>query len=220
MSRSYDLDTNAAKKADEKASRIEATGDYIGTFKYAIAKKAKSGADGIELHFEDRAKQEARLTLWTHKGDGTALSGFNVLQAILTCLSLRGIKAAPQPVELYDAQAKTKVRKELDVYPDLMGKPIGLLLQLAPEEYLDKQGSLKVANKLEIYSIYNADSRMVASEILARAPKAEKLEKVKASLKDRALKKLPAGQSAQSSGNGGPAPTGGFDDFDDCDIPF
>lgn len=215
MSRSYELNTTAAMRADDKNNRLDATGEYIGTFLYVIARKARSGTDGVELHFVERAtKREAKITLWTHKADGEPLSGFNTLQALMTCFQLRNIRAVPQRVELYDAKTKAKQVQEVDVYPDLMNRPIGLLLQRAPEEYRSDQGELKVANKLELYAAFQPDTRLVASEILQRTQQPEKLDKMKAGLKDRPLKHLPAGQA----GGHGPAPTG-FDD-DDMDIPF
>ncbi|QDQ24961.1 hypothetical protein FNU76_00580 [Chitinimonas arctica] len=218
MTRSYNLDTKAAEKADAKSSRIQTTGEYIGAFKYAIAvKSSRTGTEGIELHFEDTDKQEARITLWTAKASGEMLTGNNVLHAIMTCLSLRSIQATRQTIELYDHKAGAKVPKDVDAYADLASKRIGLLLQLAPEEYLDSQQAIKIANRLELYSVFNADTRMVATEILSRSARADKLEKLKASLKDKALKKLSVGKS--NAPQAGPASGGGFEDFED-DIPF
>ncbi|QDQ25318.1 hypothetical protein FNU76_02530 [Chitinimonas arctica] len=218
MTRSYNLDTKAAEKADAKSSRIQTTGEYIGAFKYAIAvKSSRTGTEGIELHFEDTDKQEARITLWTAKASGEMLTGNNVLHAIMTCLSLRGIQATRQTIELYDHKAGAKMPKDVEAYPELAGKRIGLLLQLAPEEYLDQVQEIKVANRIDLYSVFNPDTRMLASEILRRAPKAEMLDRMKASLKDKALKKLSVGKN--NAPQAGPASGGGFDDFED-DIPF
>ncbi|PHV09545.1 hypothetical protein [Chitinimonas sp. BJB300] len=218
MYRSYELDTTAAKKADEKSARINTTGVYIGSFKHAIARKSPvKGTEGVELHFETTDKQEARLTLWTFKGNGEPLSGFNILQAILTCLQIRGIKASSTRIELYDPASGGKTFQDVNQYLDLVGKPIGLLLQLAPEEYM-KQGVLAVANKLDIYGVFQSSSNLVASEILGRVVQGEKLDKMKAALKDRPLKKLTAQPQSNSAGYGAP-PSNGFDDFED-DIPF
>lgn len=216
MSRSYELDPNAAKRADEKSSRIDATGEYIGVLKYAIAVKSSGkGTEGVELHFESNSKQDARISLWTHKGNGEALGGFNTLQAIMTCMGLRAIKTAPQQVEVFEGGSK--VRKQADVYPDLMGKPIGLLLQLAPEEY-EKDGAIKIANKLDLYGVFQPGSRLVASEILARSTSPERLEKMKAVLKDRPLKKLAGGNRTPTAT--GSLGGGGMDDGFEDDIPF
>lgn len=218
MSRSYDLDPNAAKKADEKSARINATGAYIGELKNAIAvRSGQKGTEGVELHFESLDKQEARVTIWTFKADGTQLSGFNTVQAIMTCLQIRRLEASPAKVELYDREAGAMKVKEVDQYHEMIKKPLGLLLQLAPEEYVKGDGSVATVNKLDLYGVFNPASKMVASEILARAVKPEKLEKMQAMLKDRPLKRV-RGTSAGSSPNG-PAPTGGLDDFED-DIPF
>jgi hypothetical protein len=216
MSRSYELDANAAKRADEKSSRIDVTGEYIGIFKYAIAVRSSGkGTEGVELHFESNNKQDARISLWTHKASGETLSGFNVLQAIMTCLKLHGIKTAAQQVEVFEGGSK--VKKQVDVYPDLMGKPVGLLLQLAPEEY-EKDGAIKIANKLDLYGVFQPGSRLVASEILARSTSPERLEKMKSVLKDRPLKKL-AGGSRSATTSGGSA-GGSLDDAFEDDIPF
>ncbi|PHV12076.1 hypothetical protein [Chitinimonas sp. BJB300] len=218
MFRSYEIDVQAAKKADEKSARISTTGHYIGTFKHAIARTSTNkGTEGVELHFETADKQEAKFTLWTFKGTGEPLSGFNTLQAILTCLQIRGINAAPTRVELYDRNTGGKSMQNVHQYTDLIGKPIGLLLQLAPEEYV-KHGTVAIANKMEIFGVYQANSNLVASEILNKSGKPEKLPKMIAALKDRQLKKLPA-QVNVAGNDYESVNSGNFSDFED-DIPF
>ncbi|MGQ5522954.1 hypothetical protein ACUHMQ_06790 [Chitinimonas sp. PSY-7] len=218
MFRSYEIDVQAARKADEKSSRISSTGNYIGTFKHAIARTSQiKGTEGVELHFETADKQEARFTLWTFKGTGEPLSGFNTLQAILTCLQIRNINAVPSRAELYDRNTGGKSMQNVHQYTDLIGKPIGLLLQLAPEEYV-KQGTVAIANKIEIFGVYQANTSLVASEILSKSSKPDKLAKMIAALKDRPLRKLPA-QVNVAANDYESVNSGNFSDFED-DIPF
>lgn len=215
MYKSYNLDPNLARQADEKSGRIEETGAVTGRIKYAIATRSTGGAEGVELHFESNDNRDARVTVWTYKKDGSVNdSGMRLINAIMTCVMTKQLTPTEGNVELYDFAAGSRVQKRVTLFPELQ-KPIGFVFQLAPEEY-EKEGAIKISNRLEIYGVYHAQSGMTASEILTKATSAEKLTQMLAQVKDKSLKKY----KPKGGGSSGHSSSGAHaDDFED-DIPF
>jgi hypothetical protein len=204
----YDLDTNAAKEADQKNSSINESGAYTGIFTRAENVMSTKGTVGVEFSFKsDSGASSDYITLWTKNKDGKELYGYKMLMAIMTCLKVRNIKPTIQQVEKYDHEAGQRKQVSVEVFPELMNKPIGLVIQM--EEYEKKDTS--TAWKPSIYAPFSKEG-FTASEILSNAQKPETLDKMLATLRDKPLRH----RSEQSSTAGGPAPTGGFDDS----IPF
>jgi len=202
--RSYDLNPESAKQAEQ--GRITETGKYAGTFTRAEAVTSKKSTEGIEFTFRSSNGSDADfLTLWTHNADGKELFGLKVLNALMTCMRVKQIKPAQAQIEKWTDGSKQKV--DATVFPDLMNKSIGVLLQ--KEHYTKNDGSM--GSKLNLTGCYEASTEMTASEILNKATKAERLGGMVASLRDKALP-LPTASRAPATGNG-------FDDMDD-DIPF
>lgn len=208
----YTLDTNTARKADQTGNRITEIGKYVGTFTQAEDIKAGTGTRGVALRFESNG-QQANLSLYTKKADGTELMGLQALMAIMTCLRLRGIEPKDGRVKAWDNDAKQEITREARVFPDLCGKPIGLLLET--EDYVKQSGG--TGTRMVIAGIFQADTELTASEILDKKTKPEHLPKMVERLRHRPVKgaKAPAAQPAAAASGGG----SGFDDMDD-DIPF
>lgn len=207
----YTLDTDAAKQADTGSGRINETGKYVGQFTKAKKVSSTQGTQGIEFSFESTNGQSADyLTVWTINKDGKQIYGYKQLMALMTCLKVRNIESRQGEVEEYDRDANAMVKRQAEIYPDLMNKPIGILLQM--EEYEKKDGS--TGEKASIAGFFNSKTEQVAVEVLDQS-EARVLEKLVAQLVP--VKKLkgsrnaaPASQGSNSSG--GPA-------FDD-EIPF
>lgn len=215
MYQSYSLDPNMARQADEKSGRIEETGAFTGRIKYAIATKSAGGAEGIELHFESNDRRDARVTVWTYKKDKSVNdSGMRVVNAIMTCCMVKSLTPTESMAELWDSAAGSRINKRVTLFPELQ-KPIGFIFQFAPEEY-EKNGEIKIANRLEIYAVCNAQNGMTASEILTKAQSAEKFQQMLAAVKDKPLKKLKQAGNGGSGHPGGPSHASEFED----DIPF
>lgn len=191
----YKLDTNAAKAADSTGSRIQETGKYKGHFTRAEhIESKKTGTKGIDFDFVADNGQKGRFSIYTVKADGATIFGFKQLMAILTVLGLRGI-ADPKPTvsKVYDYDLKTDVDKTLDQFVELLNKPIGLLLSM--EEY--EAGKMRPT----LSGIFQADTELVASEILDRKTQPAGLAKMVAGLRDKPLKGSSAPtQNHQSSG--------------------
>lgn len=210
----YALDPKAAQKADQTGNRINEIGKYVGTFTQVEDITAGTGTKGLALRF-DANGQNAALSLYTKKADGETIMGFDVLMAIMTCLKLRNIEPKDGTVKYWDRDTNSEQTKAAKVFPDLCGKPIGLLLET--EGYYKNDGSL--GNKMVIAGVFQAGTELTASEILDRKTTPELLPKLVARLRHRPAKaaKPHSGRPATqtNTGHGG----SGFDDMDD-DIPF
>lgn len=214
----YELNTDSARKADQGGQMISEVGQYVGTFTQAEDITAKSGTKGVSLTFESNG-QKARLSLYTKKSDGTTIMGFDTLMAIMTCLKLRSIKPAPGIVKTWDNDQRKEVEKQATVFPDLCGKPIGLLLET--EDYLKQDGSLSQHPRIVIKSVFQADTELTASEILDRKTSPVMLPKMVEGLRHRPLKNAPKPRSQQHDDGGFEHASAGFDMANDEDlIPF
>lgn len=203
----YTLDTEAAKQADSGNGRISETGKYIGQFTKAKKVVSTQGTEGIEFSFEANNGQSADyLTVWTINREGKQIYGFKQLMALMTCLKVRNIDAKSGEVEEYDSIAKQMVKHQAEIYPALMNKSIGVLLQM--EEYEKKDGS--VGTKASFAGFFDPQTEQVAVEILEKS-EARVLEKLVSQLVP--VKKLKGSRPASAPmSSGGP-------DFSD-DIPF
>lgn len=205
----YQLDTNAAKKADVIFSKIDTKGKYMGVLTRAEKVESTKGTTGVDLSFKaDGGESADYLTLWTHNKDGKQLMGFNTLMAIMTCLRVRELKAQDGVVEKYDSAQQKRVKVTVPLFLDLMDKPLGLLIHM--EEYAKTAGG--TAWKPVIAAAFDKDE-FTASEILNKSVKPEALPKMVQALRDRPLKgsgSVPAAASGQPSA---------FSDLDD-DLPF
>lgn len=208
----YELDTTAARKADQTGNRINEIGKYAGTFTQAEDITASTGTKGVALRFESNG-QQANLSLYTTKANGEQIMGYQALMAIMTCMKLRGIAPKPGTVKHWDNEAKQEVTKQASVFPDLCGKPIGLLLET--EDYPKNDGG--TGTRMVIAGIFQPGTELTAGEILDKKTTPEQLEKMVARLHHRPIRaargQAPAAQRPASGGGSG------FENMDD-DIPF
>ncbi len=220
----YQLDQNAAREADSIGSYLTETGKYVGTFTRAEKLISKNkGTHGIGFTFES-AGQSTRFDVWTMNAQNEHLGGYKAINAIMACMSLRGISEKPGQVERYNWDTQQKETVQAEVFPELVGKPVGLVLQKTEYEKMrDGQKTGETGWRLELLAPFRAADEFTAGEILDRKTKPEKLASIIATLADRPLKARPAALRNES-GNGGPpsghpAASSGFDGMDD-DIPF
>lgn len=207
----YQLNTNAAKSADQTFARIDKAGAYFGVFTRAEEVTSKNGAQGIDFSFKSDAGEQADyLTIWTHKATGEEIFGFNILQALMTCCRVKALEPKKGEVEKWDNDSRARVKVEAMLFPDLMNKQIGLLLET--EEYLKNNGT--IGKNLRIVGCGDKDG-FTASEILSKAPEAKQFFARAKSLKDKTLDphSAPPQQAAQGAQRTADA-------FDDQDIPF
>lgn len=204
----YSLNTEAAKAADTMNNRLDETGKYIGVFTRAEAVTSKKGAVGIDLSFKsDDGRTADFLSVWTHGKDGNEIYGYKQLMAIMTCLRVKQLTKTPGTVKKYDKASGGIAEFQADIYPELTGKQIGLLLQR--EAYVKNDGS--EGHKLNIAGAFEAGSELTASEILGKKTTPELLAKMTSALKDKPLSSRPAAATSTGSADDG---------FDGDDIPF
>ena len=209
MTREYTLDPQAAKDANSGSKRIKESGKYVGKFTAAWYEQNDKGTESVHFLFESIEGQEAGpLALDTHNGAGDAWPSYKMLNAIMTCLKVRGIKTTQGNVTLYDFGSGGMVTKSKPTYPELVNKPIGLVLQR--EEYQKQDGS--IGERMIIAGPFDPATLKMASEVL-NSTEAKALDGVLRYIDAnpvRALRgvKKPAAHHAESS------------QFADDEIPF
>lgn len=194
----YTLNIEAAKKADVIGAYISETGKYVGTFVRAekLISQAKS-TDGIGFTFRADDGRECRFDIWTQKQDGTSLSGLNQINAMMACLQQRTLTVSQQTVKKWDNGAE--VTMPAPCFAELMNKKVGLLLRA--EEYEKMKDGHKTGTtgwRMGLFAVFQADTELMASEVLSRKTQPEQLAKVTAMLADKPLK---AGSTHAASGS-------------------
>ena len=196
--------------------RIATSGAYTGVItkaKHVIS--LQKGTHGIEFDFKaDNGATASFMTLWVMQADGTMIEGFQgIADAIAFSMKVREYTPAQMTITEYDFSSRQDMQVSATVYPELMNKRVGLVLQ--SEEYENNQGDTKT--RMNIVGAFDANTQMVPVEVMDKAEKPELLDKIVASLKD---KKLTTRQpSAAHGGHSQPSQQqGGFEDFDS--IPF
>jgi hypothetical protein len=173
----FGFNPESAKQADSSA-RIEEPGKYVGVIKHMEFVTANTGTTGFEIEFETDLKQSASMTIWTEKSDGTTLGGVHKINALLACVGAKGLTPTGQQLEKYDHAAKGHVMKNCVVAPEVAGKRVGLLLQR--ENYQNDNGDWKY--QMNFFSCFQAQSELMAKEVLDRKTTPEALPKSLASL--------------------------------------
>lgn len=218
----YQLDANAAREAENFSSFLSESGKYKGKFIRAEKLVSKDkGTHGIGFTFETDAKQTTRFDIWTMRADDTHLSGFKTINAIMACMKLRNLTIGKAQVDRWNWDTQKNDQVQAEVFQELTGKPIGLVMQKTEYEKMkDRLPTGEYAWRLELVAPFEAATEFTAAEIMDRATEPKKLASILSNLQDRPLKNKSAPKQ-QSSGYGNPAPQGassGFDDMDDC--PF
>lgn len=223
----YQIDANAAREADNISSFLNETGKYKGKFIRAEnLVSANKGTHGVGFTFETDGKQTTRFDIWTMNAQNEPLSGYKTINAIMACMKIKGLSVAKGQVERYDFDTKQRNQVEAEIFPELLGKPIGLVLQSTEYEKMKKGAKTgEYGWRLELVAPFEAATEFTASEIMDRATQPKKLAGIITTLADRPMKNKPAHRGAQQGGDyqsgppaGHPA-NGGFNAPED-DIPF
>ena len=133
------------------------------------------------------------------------------------------MKIAAGTVERRNWDTQTNETVDAEVFPDLVGAPVGLVLQKT--EYEKMRDGVKTGEtgwRLELVAPFRAADEFTASEILDRKTKPEKLASIISTLADRPLKTRPAAHQRSDDYGQPPAghpANGGFNTPDD-DLPY
>ena len=211
------FDPTTARQADQISSAITETGKYVGTITRAEKLLSPKGTQGLGLSFKtDNEETADYLDLYTTNASGESLPSMKVVQAILGCLGLRQATDGKINCEKYNRDSKRRESTTVDGYPELMGRRIGLLLQ---RELSTNNKTGADVERMIVVGVFQHDTELTVSEILARKTTPEKLTKMVQQLASRPVRdSRKHGVSAQSPGNSNTAGSG-FADFTD-DIPF
>lgn len=209
MAHNYDYDPEAAGHADDNANRIDASGPFVGKFTYAESvTSSQKETEGIRLGFDDGHGGQCELTLWTHAKDGTPSYGYNFVQAMMTVWGLKGLKAVKGKVYVWDEENNKRRGLEQDgeVYPDLLNKPIGLMLQ----KVLKTSTKGKNFFDMDIWGVFHPVSKLTATEIREKKVKPEKYAKMCSSIKDKDTRKKTEGAAGGEPAQPSLGAEGGF----------
>lgn len=222
----YQIDPNAAREADNISNFLSETGKYKGKFLRAEnITSSKKGTHGVGFTFEAEGKQTTRFDIWTMNADNEPLQGYKTINAIMACMKIKALSVGRGQVERYDFETKQRNQVEAEIFPELLGKPVGLVLQNT--EYEKMKNGVKTGEygwRLELVAPFEAATEFTASEIMDRATQPKKLASIVSGLADRPIKnKGPARSNQGADYSGGPPAghpaNGGFNAPED-DIPF
>jgi hypothetical protein len=211
----YKLNTELAAKADTIGAYINETGKYTGVLVRAeklISSKART--DGIGFTFRADDGRECRFDLWTQKEGGEPLMGLNMVNAIMACLQVRQVTVTAMDVKKWHEGQETVM--SAPCFTELMNKRIGFLLRA--EEYAKMQDGFETGEtgwRMAPFAVFQADTELMASEILKKKTQPEQLPKVIPMLADKPLKKKPGQRQSQPT-----SPSGGTSFAEMDDIPF
>lgn len=205
----YEFNEGQARAAEKTTPLITAAGKYVGVFTCAEAISSNYGHT-VELTFKATDGREARyLKLYTYNEKGEAQRGLNMLMAIMRILGVRSPKAEKVKLERFVNGSKQMV--DCTVFPELMNKPIGVLLK--EREYLKKDQS--IGHAMDLFQPFSVPGEMLASEILDKATSPALLaQKVIELMADPIYRVKPKGGAMRSA-----QPAGSDADFED-DVPF
>lgn len=180
---SFNIEFNEQQAASaDRAGRIDTSGAYIGKITSAYAIKSKNtGTDGITFAFESPSDGSADFTLYIRKENGDDVFGMNLVQAMMSIFGIRGLRSVEGKYKKYDYDAKADVETSGEIFPDLMGKNIGLVLQ--KEKYSKETGG--EGWRMNLAGVFHAETRLTASEIRDKKITPAKLDKMLRGLKDK-----------------------------------
>lgn len=215
------LDSASAKSADNVNTAINEAGKYIGTITRAEKLLSQRNTEGLGLSFRSSTGQTADyLDLYTVNSNGEILSGAKIVNALLACLRLREVKDGMIRCEKWNADAGRRESIEVNGYPELMGKRIGLLLQTELGTHSRTGADTK---RMTIFGVFSADTELTASEILDGKTNPERLPRMVEALAARPVRDNRAKGARPAAPNGndsqGAPRSSGYDPADD-DIPF
>lgn len=207
------LNVESAKKADVASMSINESGVYVGVFTRAEKLTARSGAEGIGFSFKSNDGESANyLDIYTNNGD-KEFFGAQIVNSILVCMGMRG--ADDGQIEVIDWSGQKKIAAG---YPQLMNKPIGLILRR--ELYTKNDGS--DGSRMIVAHAFNASNNLTATEILNRETEPNRIKKFIKSIERNPVSDKRENKSNERSNpaNKNTSYASQQDDFNDDDIPF
>lgn len=197
----YKINSTFVKKS-APAGYIEESDAYIGVFTKAKKVTSKGGAKGVEFDFKaDDDSVARRLTIWTHGRSGDHINGIYAINALMACLRIREVTPRAGQVEEYNWDTRQTEVVPADIYPDLMNKVVGVVLQQEEYEGRDQYGETVIRTRLQIVHFFEAQTRLTGVEIINGTTTPAALDKFMRRIEMNPVRKLKK-QTQQSA----PAP--------------
>src|SRR5438445_83111 len=173
MAINYDYNESSAVKADNAASRITEGGAYVGRFTKAYAITADSGAQGIAFAFDSPGSGTVDFTLYTIGKEGQEIRGFNYVNAMMFMLGVKRLESVKGTAEVWDAGEGKRIEQEVEEFPALCGKSIGLMFQRELSTYNGKN-----RDNLNLEAVFQPETKLLLSEIKERKTQPVKYERM------------------------------------------
>jgi hypothetical protein len=211
-------DQLAVQPETNVGGKIETSGAYVGHFTLAKEKTAKTGTKGIEFNFEAEDGRTARyLSLWLTRANGEKIEyPYSLLSALMACLNVKNIASETATIDEWNAAASTMMPTEAQTFPDLMHKPIGVLLQREEREW---EGKTYVS--MRIAQFFDPSDRSTPAEILTGNRAGQALDKLVGNLRETVVRNdAPPADAQPSTGKSSAGNANPFAAIDEDDVPF
>lgn len=154
----------SAMKAGSETTTIDRSGAFKAVIEKAIEHESQNGAKGIRFSFTDKTTGlSATSILYLYKTTGEEIAfTHNFLQALMGLLNITSVKTEMGTVREYDRDAQGEVDKRLPIFPDLVGKHIGVCLQRV--QYAKNNGDL--GWQFNIKNFYHAKTNQTYREVI------------------------------------------------------
>lgn len=197
----YTYNEVAAVAADKAASRISEGGAYVGTFKNVWAIESSGGAQGLSFIFDSPGNGIIEFTQYTIGKDGNEIRGANFVNAMMFMLGLKNLKSETGKAEVWDADEGKRVEVDVEAFPTLCGKPLGLMFQRELRTYKNPEtGKVTNQDSLNLECIFQPETRLLLSEIKERKTTPVKYDRMlKMCLKVKDSRKPEVAEPAQPS---------------------
>lgn len=217
----FKINTQQARAYDQRGGYINEAGKYKGIIKAAvwhIGESPKGRSENVKLIFESDSKQKATFFINTSYQNGIPNDGgIQTINALLVCLRERDSgDPTPATITEYNPDSKQDEQVQRECFTKLHNKRIGIVVQMEWQDGQDKP-------QPRLYSLFEANTELTASEVLDQKTQPEKLGKIMAYIAEKPLhdkRKTPQHSSPQQPPQPRAAqPVQPQDDIND-DIPY
>ena len=209
MARSYSYEASAITEVGT-GQFIDETGMYDAFILCAAYEKNSKGTEGISLLLSIRDIEVGPFYIYTHRGDGSTLPGYRLIQSIMVCTGVAKLDAQMGKIKRWNSDLGARREEDGEVYPAFVQKRLFAALQ--QEEYVKKSGDVGI--QLRLLDVFKVPDLRSAYEIKQKHPTANAYKTCKTYLEKNPIKKLKSQPVKSVSGESTLAT------FHDDDIPF
>ncbi|RPD89369.1 hypothetical protein EGK74_03880, partial [Neisseria weixii] len=172
----FKLNKQEAIAYDQRGGYINQAGKYKTTIESAvwhIGQNQNGRSENIRLTVTTEQKQKATFFINTSYANGIANEGgIRLVNAVLACLRLHG-SGDPTPASVKEYNPDTKQEEVVirDCFTALHGRQLGIVVQMVHEDGRDNPNPT-------IYSVFEANTELTASEIMRAETEPKQLSKV------------------------------------------